>query len=460
MLAASTGLVSAQPRRLLYLTHSAGFRHDSLPVSIEAMRAIAEASGGRLEVTATEDVGQLNAAALAGFDAVVFFTSGELPISDSQKQDLLAFVRNGKGFGGAHSATDTLYTWPEYGELIGARFNGHTWVQEVRIDVEDPAFPAVSHLAPSFSIVDEIYQFRDFSRSRDHVLLTLDTRSVDLSASGVNPGTEDFPLAWCRPYGSGRVFYTALGHFESTWRDDRFRRMLLEAMLWLTGQKDANAVPVPQAAPAFSSDGVANSASFDPRGAVSAGSLISIFGERLTGGAAIAADIQTPSYKLAGTTVKINGASVPLLYVSPGQINALVPLEAQAQPCSAGAAACQGSQFTIELSTAGGKSAPVPVRAAPVTPGVFTATTEPGYLAIWATGLGAVETSGGYFITTTTPRVSIAGAPVRVLFSGLAPGWPGLYQVNVERPASLPFPALVEFEFGGATQNLWINPQR
>src|SRR5262245_4238482 len=126
----------AQPKRILYLTHSAGFRHDSLPVSADVMREVA-ARSGKLEVIASEDVSLLSEATLRNFDAVFFVTSGELPVSDQQKRDLLDFVRSGKGFGGAHSATDTFYTWPEYGELIGARFNGHPWVQSVTFSVED-----------------------------------------------------------------------------------------------------------------------------------------------------------------------------------------------------------------------------------------------------------------------------------------------------------------------------------
>src|SRR5258708_39323599 len=90
--------VSAQPKRILYLTHSAGYRHDCLPVSAQVMREVA-ARSGKLEVVATEDVSLLNAAALSQFDAVFFFTSGELPVSDLQKRDLLDFVRSGKGFG-------------------------------------------------------------------------------------------------------------------------------------------------------------------------------------------------------------------------------------------------------------------------------------------------------------------------------------------------------------------------
>jgi len=95
------------PRRVLYVTHSAGFRHSSLERSQQVLRDIAAATG-RLEVVATEDLSFLSADGLRDFDAVFFFTSGELPISDQQKADLLEFVRSGKGFGGAHSATDTF----------------------------------------------------------------------------------------------------------------------------------------------------------------------------------------------------------------------------------------------------------------------------------------------------------------------------------------------------------------
>ena len=120
---------ATRPKRILYVTLSAGFKHDSIPASIKALQEIA-AQSGQLEVVQTEDVSLLSAAGLRNFDAVMFFTTGELPISDAQKRDLLDFVRGGKGFGGVHSATDTFYQWPEYGELIGGYFNGHPWTQD------------------------------------------------------------------------------------------------------------------------------------------------------------------------------------------------------------------------------------------------------------------------------------------------------------------------------------------
>ena len=97
---------------------------------------------------------------LKHFDAVFFYTTGELPLSDTQKDGLLSFVRSGKGFGGSHSATDTFYGWKDYGELIGAYFDGHPWHTKVNVIVEDKTHPATKHLGDSFTITDEIYQFR------------------------------------------------------------------------------------------------------------------------------------------------------------------------------------------------------------------------------------------------------------------------------------------------------------
>lgn len=236
--------VSALPRvaapepagqRLLYVTHSAGYRHEVLPLSHEVVRELGRSGG--FEVTVSEDASVISEAGLGGYDAVFFYTSGELPLGDAQKRALLAFVKGGKGFVGAHSATDTFYQWPEYGEMIGGYFDGHPWHTTVRARVEDLAHPATRHLPATFEIADEIYQFKDWSRDRVHVLLSLDPASVDLSAPGVNRTDRDFALAWTRRHGEGRVFYTALGHDAEVWRDERFTAHLLGGIRWAMGSR-------------------------------------------------------------------------------------------------------------------------------------------------------------------------------------------------------------------------------
>src|SRR5215813_9454023 len=225
---------SAAPKRLLYITLSAGFHHEVVPLSATILKDIGQRNG--FEVTATDDVSVITTEGLKPYSAIAFYTTGELPISDDQKQALINFVKSGKGFLGFHSATDTFYKWPDYGEMIGGYFDGHPWHQAVTVKVEDGRNPATSHLGSSFVVNDEIYQFRNFSRDRVHVLLTLDTASVDLKKNGVHRTDGDFALAWCREYGKGRVFYTALGHEPAVWQDERFQKLVIGALNWVTGQ--------------------------------------------------------------------------------------------------------------------------------------------------------------------------------------------------------------------------------
>jgi type 1 glutamine amidotransferase len=209
------------------LTATAGFRHDSIATARQVLAGLA-ATSGEFTVMATEDLSTINAANLAMFDVVFFaLTSGELALTDVQKSALLDFVSRGGGFMGAHSATDTLYGWPEYGQLVGAYFKEHPWTESATVIVEDQSHPSTAALGSSFSLVEEFYTFRENPRPAVQVLLRLDEASV--GASG------DFPLAWVRPYGNGRSYYNALGHFASTWSDPRFQQQLIGAIRW-TGQ--------------------------------------------------------------------------------------------------------------------------------------------------------------------------------------------------------------------------------
>lgn len=220
-------------KKVLYLTHSAGYKHEVVPLSMTLLPEIGKAHG--FEVVVTKDLTFLSPQALRAYDAVVFYTTGELPIGDADKANLAAWVRSGKGFAGIHSATDTFYQWPEYGEMVGGYFDGHPWHEEVTVRVEDRTSPATRHLPESWVVTDEIYQFRNWDRSKRHVLLSLDPSSVDLGADGVKRTDRDFALAWTSTYGDGRVFYTALGHRAELWQSPEYQQHLAGGIRWILG---------------------------------------------------------------------------------------------------------------------------------------------------------------------------------------------------------------------------------
>jgi uncharacterized protein len=116
----ASGTGAPPPIRVLMLTATAAFRHDSIPAARQAMAAIA-ARTGEFTASPTDDVTELNAARLASVDVLMFaLTSGELPFDPAQKSAIIDFVSNGGGFIAIHSAADTLYEWPDYGRLVGA----------------------------------------------------------------------------------------------------------------------------------------------------------------------------------------------------------------------------------------------------------------------------------------------------------------------------------------------------
>jgi uncharacterized protein len=236
VLGAMTAMLLAQAPlpKVLYLTHSAGFKHDVVPLSEQILVELGKKHNA-FDVTVTQDLSVLSARGLAPYSAVVFYTTGELDISEQQKTEFMRWIRAGNGFVGVHSATDTFYKWPEYGEMIGGYFDEHPWNTEVRIKVERRDHPATKHLGDTWTIADEIYQFRNWSRQNQTVLLSLDTASVDMKAKGVKRTDGDFGIAWHRNWGNGRVFYTALGHRPEVWKDPTFQQHLVAGILWAIG---------------------------------------------------------------------------------------------------------------------------------------------------------------------------------------------------------------------------------
>lgn len=225
--------------RVLFLTKSAGFMHGVVKRAKDAQLAHAEeqliaAAKGKFIVDATQDCDKINAENLKRYSVVVFYTTGELPISEDGKKALMDFVKSGGGFAGSHCATDTYYKWEEYGKMIGGYFDGHPWHMKVPIKVEVHDHPATRHLGAGFEITDEIYQFKNYSREGKTILMSLDTDKMDPQqvAKGKRKQDNDYAIAWTSRHGKGRVFYTALGHRHEVWSSPVFQQHFVNGILW------------------------------------------------------------------------------------------------------------------------------------------------------------------------------------------------------------------------------------
>lgn len=243
-------------KRVLAIGEVKGFQHDSVSTALASIHKWGKETGLwdtyiRTDTQlVTKEKLKGNAKNLDYFDAVVFYTTGELPMNDEQKNALLSFVREeGKGFIGIHSATDTFYQWPEYGEMIGGWFDQHPWnTFEAPIIVEDRDHPATKHMPKSFTMRDEIYQFKNYDRDKMRVLMRLDESKIDLKNPRVHRKDNDFAVTWVKNYGKGRVFYSTLGHVEEAYEHPLVKQMYVEGIKWALGLTEGHTNPHPKAA--------------------------------------------------------------------------------------------------------------------------------------------------------------------------------------------------------------------
>lgn len=297
------------PKKVLVVTVTTGFRHSSIPVAEKILEQLAKESGkftvdfvrqpegepkkparpqpgkkGADDATykealkkfeasetaynaalaawlpkAATALARLSPANLKNYDAVLFAstTGDELPLPD--KQGFIDWIASGKGFVGIHAATDTLKTFSPYVSMIGGAFRTHGPQVTVECINQDPAHAACAGLPKRWTVFDEIYQLKDFKRSAVHGLITLDRlmlNNEDVKAQKSTAG--DYPIAWSRMQGKGRVFYTSLGHREDmwdpTWGDaasrknspeiaKQFQQHVLNGILWALGLAPGSATP-------------------------------------------------------------------------------------------------------------------------------------------------------------------------------------------------------------------------
>jgi cytochrome c len=213
---------------VLVFSKTEGFRHDSIPAGISAIRQAGQQLG--FSVNATEDADVFTNSGLAPYRVIVFLSTTGDVLNSAQEAAFEQYIRGGGGFVGVHSAADTEYDWPFYGALLGAYFSGHPDIQNATVRIENPAHPSTSALPGSWLRRDEWYNFRKNPRGSVDVLATLDERTY----SGGTMGT-DHPIIWSHQYEGGRAWYTAGGHTSESFSEPLFVGHLGKGILWAAG---------------------------------------------------------------------------------------------------------------------------------------------------------------------------------------------------------------------------------
>jgi type 1 glutamine amidotransferase len=206
--------------KILIYTRTTGYRHDSIPAGIAALRGL-----DGYDADAAEELPD----DLAKYAAVVFLSTSGTVLDDAQRDAFRDYMSRGGSWLGIHGASTTEYEWDWFEGIAGARFDGHPEIQTATVTVEDGEHPATAHLGATWRWTDEWYEFRANPRPRVRVLLSVDEASYQGGTMGA-----DHPIAWCHSYGGGRCFYTALGHPIAAFSEPAFVRHLSGALDWLT----------------------------------------------------------------------------------------------------------------------------------------------------------------------------------------------------------------------------------
>jgi type 1 glutamine amidotransferase len=235
-----------------------------IPQAEYAMKLLGERTGA-FEPVISDDVVMYLPENLEQFDAVIINNSNGPWIRPTEKdmeklkahgpdqdtveqllrRSLLEWVRQGGGIVAYHHAVGGNTHWPEFQELLGAAYWGHPWHEEVGVKLDEPDHPLLAAFeGKDFRLTEEIFQFRDpYSREKLRVLLSLDTKTTNMTVPWVHRKDNDFALAWIRRYGKGRVFYCAFGHRTEIWWNPKILRFYLYGIQFATGDLSADATP-------------------------------------------------------------------------------------------------------------------------------------------------------------------------------------------------------------------------
>ncbi len=226
---------TSRPALLVY--HEPGGSHTgSNAAALSALRELGDAHGFR--VTAASDPSAFEAASLEAFRAVVLLNASGAALSTARREALQRFVETGGGLAALHAAAQPVPDWPWIAEALGTSAQDACDLRSVEVLVSDRVHPATRHLPARWAVEDAVYDYAANPRGLVHVLAHIDDRAWEGGAMG-----HDHPVIWARPMGSGRVWYSGLGHEAGLFRDPMFRRHLLGGVRWAAGLEagDANA---------------------------------------------------------------------------------------------------------------------------------------------------------------------------------------------------------------------------
>lgn len=242
VISALSGL-AADPKKVLVVTVTKEFRHSSIPTAMKVLGELAEKSKAftvDFAFTEADLAAKTTSDSLQKYDGFIFAnTTGVLPLAD--KEAFLNAIKGGKGFVGMHSASDTFHAKGKvdpYLEMLGGEFETHHEQTGVECLVQDRNHPATKPLGQSYCIeVEEIYLIKSYDASKVHELLVLDKHPNKKQEAG------HFPVAWCKEYGTGKVFYTSLGHREDVWMNPTYQKHILGGIKWSLGLEPGSATP-------------------------------------------------------------------------------------------------------------------------------------------------------------------------------------------------------------------------
>lgn len=216
----------AKIRLLVYTRNGAGYVHDNIPASIEAIRELAKER--RFSVDVSDDPAVFTDLNLQKYHALVFSNTNNVVFdTDAQRVALMRYVQAGGGFVAIHSASGSERKWTWFARLLGGAFSRHAPFQKFAVLAVDRTHPSVAHLPERWEREDECYYLVRMNVNM-RILAVNDLTTIQ-DPKEQPPATfgDVFPSVWYQEFDGGRQWYTSLGHSKEDYGRADFRQHIL-----------------------------------------------------------------------------------------------------------------------------------------------------------------------------------------------------------------------------------------